>query len=51
MVGVPFSQRTARPPIKPQKTKAVKKPSNPCQDNWVNLTVCFYNALRLTEMS
>ncbi|ECH9260213.1 hypothetical protein YR28_13445 [Salmonella enterica subsp. enterica] len=49
--GAPFVQRTVRPPIKPPKTTDVKKPGNPYQDSRVNLTACFYNASRLTEMS
>nr|HAC6700288.1 hypothetical protein [Salmonella bongori serovar 66:z65:-] len=43
----PFVQRTVKPP----KTTDVKKPGNPYQDNRVNLTAWFYNALRLTKMS
>lgn len=27
------------------------QPGNPFQDNRVNLTACFYNVLRLTELS
>ncbi|EAQ6249131.1 hypothetical protein BIX29_25895, partial [Salmonella enterica] len=49
--GAPFVQRTERPPMNPPKTTDIKKPGNPFQDNRVNLTACFYNALRLTEAS
>lgn len=51
IAGVPFVQRTVRPPIKLPKTTDIKKPGNPYQDSRVNLTTYFYNALRLAEMS
>ncbi len=37
--------------MNPPENYRYQKTGNPFQDNRVNLTACFYNALRLTEAS
>ncbi|ALG19956.1 hypothetical protein ACT04_15960 [Salmonella enterica subsp. enterica serovar Typhi] len=50
-MGAPFSQRTARPPIKPPKTMDVKKPGRPSQANRVKISSYFLNVSGLARMS
>ncbi|AJE01729.1 hypothetical protein PA139_2651 [Salmonella enterica subsp. enterica serovar Paratyphi A] len=50
-MGAPFSQRTARPPIKPPKTMDIKKPGKPSQANRVKISSYFLNVSGLARMS
>ncbi|OBR70268.1 hypothetical protein A7P64_01320 [Salmonella enterica subsp. enterica serovar Typhi] len=51
MAGASFSQRTARPPIKPPKTMDAKKPGKPYQVNRVKISSYFLNVSGLAGIS